>query len=119
MPCSGQLGYPVSSIAGQSRSPLASDAELRRFSESHLNRYGAHVERVGFYADIAADALCLPNAANREEAYSVLETLRVGMSRVLEMEREDLEVLVVGRSGTDEVDGILYDPMPGGSGLLD
>ncbi len=116
---SGRLGYPVSFITGQSRSPLASDAELRQFSESHLNRYGACVERVGFYADIVADAFCLPNAANREEAYSVLEALRVGMSRVLDMEREDLEVLVAGRPGTDEVDGILYDPMPGGSGLLD
>ena len=116
---SGELGYPVSLITGQSRSPLASSAELRQFSESHLDRYGAYVEQVGLYADIVADALCLPNVANREEAYSVLETLRVGMSRVLEMEREDLEVLVVGCSGSDEVNGILYDPMPGGSGLLD
>jgi len=35
------------------------------------------------------------------------------------MEREDLEVLVIARAGSDEVDAVLYDPMPGGSGLLD
>src|SRR5262249_31398343 len=53
------------------------------------------------------------------EAYSVLETLRTGMSMVLEMERDDLELLVVARPGEDLVDGFLYDPMPGGSGLLE
>jgi hypothetical protein len=41
------------------------------------------------------------------------------MSRVLEMEMEDLAILVIGRMGTDEVDALLYDPMPGGSGLLE
>jgi hypothetical protein len=35
------------------------------------------------------------------------------------MEREDLEVLVIARAGSEEVDALLYDPMPGGSGLLD
>lgn len=35
------------------------------------------------------------------------------------MERDDLDVLVIGHAGSDEVDAVLYDPMPGGSGLLD
>jgi hypothetical protein len=37
---------------------------------------------------------------------------------VLDMDREDLHVLVVGSAGAEEVDGLLYDPLPGGSGLL-
>ena len=35
------------------------------------------------------------------------------------MEISDLQVLVFGKQGSEEVDGLLYDPMPGGSGLLD
>ncbi len=49
----------------------------------------------------------------------MLEALRAGMTQVLEMEREDLHVLVIGRVGEAAVDGLLYDPMPGGSGLLE
>lgn len=115
----GRLGYPVSLVSGQSRSPFASERELEEFSRNQEERYGQPVEWVGFYADIVADALCLPGLASREEAYSLMEALRTGMSNVLDMERDDLEVLVIGRPGSDEVDALLYDPMPGGSGLLD
>jgi len=38
---------------------------------------------------------------------------------VLEMELEDLHVLVVGEPGAEFAHALLYDPMPGGSGLLD
>jgi hypothetical protein len=41
------------------------------------------------------------------------------MSLVLEMERQDLQILVIPRAGATTVSGILYDPMPGGSGLLE
>ncbi|HHV61974.1 MAG TPA: DEAD/DEAH box helicase [Firmicutes bacterium] len=116
---SGELGYPLCLVSGQSRSPLASDRELEEFSNNQQERYGQPVEPVGFFADIIADALCLPGLPDRKEAYSVLEALRTGMSHVLEMERDDLEILVIGHPGQDEVDGILYDPMPGGSGLLE
>ncbi|MBU1023789.1 DUF1998 domain-containing protein, partial [bacterium] len=53
------------------------------------------------------------------EAYSVLESIRTGAALVLEMERDDLQILIIGHSGQEEVDAYLYDPMPGGSGLLD
>ena len=48
-----------------------------------------------------------------------METLRLGASEVLEMEPEDLQILVIGKPGVNVVDVMLYDPMPGGSGLLD
>jgi hypothetical protein len=38
---------------------------------------------------------------------------------VLDMTMEDLQILVIGHVDRDEVDAILWDPMPGGSGLLD
>jgi SOS-response transcriptional repressor LexA len=38
---------------------------------------------------------------------------------VLDMHMEDLQILVIGHVDRDEVDGLLWDPMPGGSGLID
>ena len=40
-------------------------------------------------------------------------------TRVLDMHLDDLQVLVIGYVDREEVDGFLWDPMPGGSGLLD
>lgn len=114
-----RLGYPLCLVCGQSRSPLASQADRDQFANDHRERCGRPVESVGFFADIVADALCIRSCANREEAYSVAEALRKGASEILEMELEDLQVLTLGRAGTEEVDVLLYDPMPGGSGLLD
>ena len=39
--------------------------------------------------------------------------------RVLEMEVEDLQLIALGHAGEELVDVLLYDPMPGGSGLLE
>ena len=74
---------------------------------------------IGFYADIAADALSLPECANPTQAYSVLEALRIGATRILDMHMEDLQILVIGEIGNEAVQGLLWDPMPGGSGLLE
>src|SRR5690606_26029782 len=99
-----QLGYPLSLVSGQSRSPFASQLELQEFAKREQERYGKTPPWVGFYADVIADALSLEGCTDRGEAYSVIEALRAGMSQVLEMEREDLQVLVIGRSGEDAVD---------------
>lgn len=48
-----------------------------------------------------------------------METLRMGATQVLDMHLEDLQVLVIGHVDRDEVDAMLWDPMPGGSGLID
>jgi hypothetical protein len=115
----GRLGYPVCLVCGQSRSPLSSQAERDRFAQDHRERCGQPVQPTGFFADVVADALSLSGCASRSEAYSLLEALRSGAAQVLEMERDDLEILGVGHAGTDEVDALLYDPLPGGSGLLE
>ena len=114
-----QLGYPVCTICGQSVSPLSSPRQLEHFASSHLERCGRPVAPVGFYADVTADALALRACADHTVAYSVLEALRMGAAQVLDMHLDDLQVLVVGHVDRDEVDGMLWDPMPGGSGLLD
>lgn len=114
-----RLGYPLCLVCGQSRSPLASQADRDQFAADHRERCGRPVESVGFFADVVADALGLRMCANREEAYSVAEALRKGAAEILEMEIEDLQVLTFGRAGAEQVDVLLYDPMPGGSGLLE
>ena len=115
----GSFGYPVCTICGQSVSPLSSEAQRESFRTSHRERCGRTPARIGFHADIAADALSLPDCEDATQAYSVLEALRIGATRMLDMHMEDLQVLVIGEIGRDEVLGLLWDPMPGGSGLLD
>jgi len=113
------LGYPVCQVCGQSRSPLASRADLDAFYRDHRERCRAQVQPLGFYADIIADALTLQDCANREEAYSIMETIRKAAAHLLDMEMEDLQLLCIGRPGQPQVTILLYDPMPGGSGLLE
>ena len=114
-----ELGYPMCSVCGASRSPLSSEREITNFIEHHSETCGTAPDSRGFYADIVADALSLPECGDREEAYSVLEALRMGAAELLDMEMNDLSILVIGKPGRDDVDGVLYDPMPGGSGLLE
>lgn len=113
-----ELGYPVCLICGQSVSPLASDAQLNSFRDHHEERCGRRPAEVGFFADIVADCLTLPACSTATEAYSVLESIRIATAQVLDMHIEDLQILVIGHVDRDDVDGILWDPMPGGSGLL-
>ncbi len=114
-----RLGYPVCTVCGQSVSPLSSDRQQREFGESHLERCGRPVNRIGFHADLTADVLSLPSLPDPTTAYSVLEALRFGATQVLDMHLDDLAVLVVGQVDRPDVDALLWDPMPGGSGLLD
>ena len=113
-----QLGYPVCSVCGQSVSPLASDRQIEHFEKGHEERCGRKPEKLGFFADIVADCITIPACADRTEAYSILEVLRFAAAQVLDMHMEDLQILVIGYVDRDEVDGLLWDPMPGGSGLL-
>ena len=114
-----RFGYPVCTVCGQSVSPLSSDRQREQFEQSHEERCGRKVLPVGFYADVVADALSLPGCPDQKTAYSVLEALRFAGTRVLDMTMDDLQVLVLGHVDRDEVDAVLWDPMPGGSGLLD
>jgi hypothetical protein len=113
-----QLGYPLCGICGQSVSPLSPQRQIEHFLDSHEERCGRKPEMMGFFADIIADTLLLPACADRVQAYSLLESLRMGAAQVLDMHMEDLQVLVIGHVDRDEVDATLWDPMPGGSGLV-
>ena len=115
----GEYGYPVCMACGASVSPFSSQRQLDDFRDKHEEWCGKLPESIGFYADLSVDALSLVGCADREEAYSVTEAIRFAAADVLDMAIEDLQVLVIGKMDSDEVDVMLYDPMPGGSGLLD
>lgn len=115
----GEMGYPVCLVCGQSRSPMSTLKELDAFNEHHIQRCGRPIQKIAFYAEVVADALVLPDCPSKEAAYSVMEALRQGAAEVLDMEISDLQVQVLGKPGTEKYDALLYDPMPGGSGLLE
>jgi len=115
----GRYGYPVCRVCGQSVSPLSSDRQRDHFDQSHQDRCGRLPTPIGFYADVIADVFSLPALPDQSTAYSVLESLRFAATRVLDMHMEDLQILVVGYVDREGVDALLWDPMPGGSGLID
>ena len=114
----GELGYPVCAVCGQSVSPLSSQRQRENFSEEHVTRCGHRPKAIGFHADVVADVLSLPSCGSPYSAYSVLEAMRIATTRLLDMQMDDLQILVIGHIDREEVDGLLWDPMPGGSGLL-
>lgn len=115
----GRVGYLLCLACGQSHSPYASARSKEEFQKKHLERCSHRVESTGFFADVEVDVLGLHDASDRTDAFSLMEALRMGAARVLDMEIEDLQITSIGHAGDDTIDVLLYDPMPGGSGLLE
>ena len=113
-----RLGYPICTVCGQSVSPLSSESQIQHFTEFHAENCGRAIQPVGIFSDVVADALSLPACENQKTAYSVFEALRFAATTILEMHMEDLQILVMGHIDRDQVNALLWDPMPGGSGLL-
>lgn len=114
-----RLGFPLCLACGQSHSPFASRKSREEFETSHVERCGHVVQPTGFYADVEVDVIGLHDVEDRKMGFSVVEAVRMGAARVLDMEIEDLQLLALGHIGEDTCDVLLYDPMPGGSGLLE
>jgi hypothetical protein len=115
----GKLGYQLCLACGQSHSPYASARSRGEFLNKHRERCGHRVDPTGFFADVEVDVLGLTGVDDRVLGVSFVEALRMGAARVVDMEVEDLQLLALGQAGADLVDVLLYDPMPGGSGLLE
>jgi len=113
----GELGYPLCTVCGATRSPYASDADLARFTEIHRERCGREPGWLGVSADTQVDTLLVQGFTSREEGVNLGEAVRQGASRVMEMDPEDLHILVLP-TAEDRWDLLIFDPMPGGSGLL-
>ncbi len=114
----GKLGYLLCLACGQSHSPYASPRSREEFQTKHEERCGHRVAPTGFFADVEVDVLGLHDVADRVSAFSFVEALRIGAAGVLDMEVDDLQIIALGHAGEEHIDVLLYDPMPGGSGLL-
>ncbi len=114
----GTLGYPVCTVCGQALSPLASESAIAKFVADHKERCGKTPRNIGFFTDVVADVVSLPECPDQNTAYSILEAVRMGATQVLDMHLDDLQILVINKFDRKEVDALLWDPMPGGSGLL-
>lgn len=114
----GILGYPFCRICGATRSPYASEAELNHFKESHKKACGEEPENYCFTADNQVDAFLFRSFPSLSDAVNLAEGIRTAANIELEMDPEDLQINLI-RKSEEEYDVILYDPMPGGSGLLD
>jgi ATP-dependent helicase YprA (DUF1998 family) len=113
----GELGYPICSICGAVRSPYASEHDLTHFKQIHRERCGKEPEMLAVTTDGHVDGLLFQGLADRAAAVNLGEALRIGATQVLEMENQDLQLLPLPQPD-DSYHLFLYDPMPGGSGLL-
>lgn len=115
----GNPGYTLCLACGQSLSPFSSQKATEEFTLAHQKGCQHELRPTGFYSDVEVDVLGLHGMADQTRAFSVMEALRLGAARVLDMEVEDLQLLAIGDPVEERVDVLLYDPMPGGSGLLE
>jgi ATP-dependent helicase YprA (DUF1998 family) len=113
----GEFGYPICTVCGAVRSPYASERDLQHFKELHKERCGKEPEHIAITTDGHVDGLLFQGLADRSAAVNLGEALRIGAMQILEMEGQDLQILSLSQAnGSYHL--FLYDPMPGGSGLL-
>ena len=113
----GLTGYPICTVCGGSRSPYSSDPEMEHFKKIHKERCGKEPDSIALTADTKVDAFIFGGFQSIDDAVNFGEALRLGAGRHLEMDSEDLQILVFPED-TGAYELFLYDPMPGGSGLL-
>jgi ATP-dependent helicase YprA (DUF1998 family) len=113
----GLLGYPICTVCGGARSPYASDRDIDNFIKIHQERCGRKPFRIALSADARVDGLLLSGFQAKADAINLAESIRIGAAQLLEMSIDDLQILSCPQAD-ETFDVFLYDPMPGGSGLL-
>ena len=113
----GKLGYPICTVCGGTRSPYSSDLELIHFREFHSQRCGREPVNIGLFAEAKVDGILIKHLESQSAAANLAEGIIIGSNLLLEMERGDLGYIIIQE--TDESFSLfIFDPMPGGSGLL-
>jgi len=115
----GEIGYRVCGACGAVRSPFESVETMRKFEEFHRVHWPKIAMPIGLGADVEVDGWRIRSTRwhDLSPLASFAEAIRRGASRILEMNEEDLQLLPLPVPEAMEI--FLYDPMPGGSGLLD
>jgi len=112
------IGFWICSVCGAAKTPYAVPAEITHFLEVHKERCGRDVARLALTVQADVDLLQFYSVADETDGINIGEALRTGATRLLDMGPDDLQLLIVQKP--DEThDLLIYDPMPGGSGLLE
>jgi ATP-dependent helicase YprA (DUF1998 family)/very-short-patch-repair endonuclease len=112
-----ERGFPVCTVCGGVRSPFDSDEAYQRFEETHKKRCGKPPGMYALQVEAEVDGLLFPALEDQADAVNLGEALILAANHILEMNRDDLLWVEM-----PQADGkwqlFVYDPMPGGSGLL-
>jgi len=114
----GEIGHWICSVCGSAKTPYAVPAEITQFSKIHKERCGKDVVRMALATQAEVDMLQFHAVADEAEGINIGEGLRTAATRLLDMGPDDLQLLIVHKPD-DKLDLLIYDPMPGGSGLLE
>ena len=113
----GKLGFLVCPVCGAAQSPYAVERRITSFIEYHQEMEGRSPLPLAFTAEVEVDILHFLDLDSERDAINIGESLRVAAAQLLDMGLEDLQLLVIPR-GEERTDLVVYDQMPGGSGLL-
>jgi hypothetical protein len=112
------LGFPICIVCGATRSPFATDTEITNFVTHHKEKTcGQEPKNLALSTDADVDGILFKGFHSGAEAINYAEAIRMGATVKLEMNRDDLGIILLPLS-EQEFDVLLFDPMPGGSGLL-
>ena len=114
----GELGHWICSVCGAAKTPYAVPAEISQFMKIHKERCGRDIARLALTVQADVDLLQFHAVKSEAAGINVGEALRTAATRLLDMGPNDLQLLIVEKPD-DTHDLLIYDPMPGGSGLLD
>ena len=92
--------------------------EITQFLKIHKERCGKDVTRLALSVQADVDMLQFHAVDSEADGINIGEALRTAATRLLDMGPDDLQLLLV-RKPDDKLDLLIYDPMPGGSGLLE
>jgi ATP-dependent helicase YprA (DUF1998 family) len=114
----GELGHWICSVCGAAKTPYAVPAEITNFLSIHKERCGKEPARLALAVQAEVDMLQFHDVEDEATGVNIGEALRTAATRLLDMGQEDLQLLMVQKAD-DKHDLLVYDPMPGGSGLLE
>lgn len=112
------LGFPLCPSCGGCRSPFDSEDAIKKFADYHKKSCDATIGWYGFYAQAQVDGLLIFEFEHERDAVNLGEALCVAASHSLDMNRDDLAWFTTLDDDEEHWGLFLYDPMPGGSGLL-
>ena len=115
---SGELGHWICSVCGATKSPYVVPAEINSFLTVHQDRCGKEVKRIALSTRANVDMLQFHSVEDEPTGINIGESIRTAATRILDMGPDDLQLLIVKKT-EQHTDLLIYDPMIGGSGLLD